>query len=55
MRKKKINLNKLKKKFKIKPLFDDSDMYEIKKVDNNVSIEELDREINNLVKEIKER
>lgn len=53
MKKKKIILNKIKKKFKMKPLFDDSDMYETEEIDENVSVEQLDIEINELVKEIK--
>ena len=53
MKKKKINLKRLKNKFTMKPLFDDSDMYETKKVDDNISVEQLDEEIDKLIKEIK--
>lgn len=53
MKKKKISLNTIKKKFKIKPLFDDSDIYKAKKVDDDISVEQLDKEIDELVKEIK--
>lgn len=53
MKKKEINLNTTKKKFKVKPLFDDSDIYETKKIDDTTTIEQLDEEIDELVKEIK--
>ena len=57
MKKKKIILNKkIKEKFKMKPLFDDSDMYEEKSViHSDTPYEELDSEIEELVKKIKSR
>lgn len=54
MKKKKISINTIKKKFKIKPLFDDGDIYKTKKADGNASIEQLDKEIDELVKKIKD-
>lgn len=54
MRKKKINYRKTIDKFTIKPLFDDSDIYETREKDNNTSIEQLDKEIEELIKKIKE-
>lgn len=50
---KKINIKRLKNKFTMKPLFDDSDMYETKKIDDNISIEQLDKEIDKIVAKIK--
>lgn len=52
MKKRKINLNTIKKKFKIKPLFDDSDMYKTKKVNDDILTEQLDKEIEELVQSI---
>ena len=52
MKKKKISLNTIKKRFKIKPLFDDSDIYKTKNVDDTTTIEQLDKEIDKLVKSI---
>lgn len=52
MKKRKISLNTIKKKFKIKPLFDDSDMYKTKKVNDDISTEQLDKEIEELVQSI---
>lgn len=54
MKKKKISLNTIKKRFKIKPLFDDSDIYKTKKVDDDISIDQLDKEVDELVKKIKD-
>ncbi|MCI8655034.1 MAG: hypothetical protein HFJ48_04065 [Clostridia bacterium] len=53
MRKKKIDCKKIKDKFTMKPLFDDSDIYKIKKIDDNTSIEQLDQEIDGLIEEIR--
>lgn len=55
MKKKKISFNMTKKKFKIKPLFDDSDMYITKKTDDDISTEQLDKEIDELVRSIKKK
>lgn len=52
MKKRKISLNAIKKKFKIKPLFDDSDIYITKKADDDISIKQLDKEIDELVQSL---
>ena len=53
MKKKKIDYKKIKDKFIMKPLFDDSDIYETKQIDDNTSIEQLDKEIDELIEEIR--
>lgn len=51
MKKKKINLNRLKNKFKMQPLFDDREFYErVEREDyDDISAEELEKEIDELV------